>query len=230
MTSPETLKLVADPYPPYQYEEEGKVKGVDVEAITYVLKELGYEVQVDLLPWEECLHWMDNGRADGIFQLVRTPEREGHCIFSTLLRTAETVFLALNDQVLQINETIDLRKQLRPFRLGLLSGYSYDPIIDALDSRMKVEVPRQQELILGIKEKRFDLAIMDLGVANFLISKIGISGVKRVKDYTLARDLYVAFHSKHKELVSRFNKQLERFKAQGYYDKIMQCYTLKGGL
>jgi len=230
MTSPEIVKLAADPYPPYQYEEEGEVKGVDVEVITHVFKELGYQTQVDLLPWEDCLYRMSNGGADGIFQLVRTPEREKHYIFSALLRTAETVFLTRSDQRLQINETIDLSEQLRPFKLGLLSGYTYDPSIDALASEIKVEVSRQEELIWGVKEKRFDLAIMDLGVANFIISKMGISGVNRIKGYTLTRDLYLAFHPKRKELVSRFNKQLERFKAQGYYDKIIQCYSLKGGL
>lgn len=227
--SDECVTLVADPYPPYQYEEGGIVKGIDYEVIASAFQTVGYDVQVKLLPWEECLRQLDAGKADGIFQISRTPEREKQYAFSDLLRTAETVFFARSDQPIKLCETVDLHEQLESLlTLGVLSGYSYDPVINSLDPSLKVEVERQEDLLVGLKEERFDLAIMDLGVAVFLMSKMGLAGIKRVEGFAVTRELFVAFRPKRRDLVGPFNTQLEKLKAQGPFERIMARYGLEG--
>jgi len=172
---------------------------------------------------------LDDENADGIFQITRTPERERRYVFSELLRTAETAFFALSDQAIQLSETVDLREQLESLlTLGVLSGYSYDPAIDSLDPTIKVEVDRQEDLLLGLKDKRFDLAVMDSGVAAFLADKLGISGIKRVEGFAVTRELFVAFRPKRRDLVRPFNTQLEKLKAQGTFERIMARYGLEG--
>lgn len=220
------VTLVADPYPPYQYEEGGTVKGIDYEVIASAFQAVGYDVQVRLLPWEECLRQLDAGKADGIFQITCTPEREERYVFSDLLRTAETVFFALSNQAIQLSETIDRREQLESFTLGVLSGYSYGPAIDSLDPTIKVEVDRQEDLLLGLKEKRFDLAVMDSGVAAFLADKLGISGIKRVGGFAVTRELHVAFRLACKDLVVPFNEGLKKIKQQGTLQRIAKRYGL----
>ncbi len=209
------VTLVADPYPPYQYEEDGIVKGIDYDVIASAFQAVGYDVQVRLLPWEECLQQLDAGGADGIFQITCTPEREERYVFSDLLRTAETAFFALSNQTMQLSETVDLRKQLQSYTLGVLSGYSYDPAIDALDPSIKTEVDDQEDLLLGLKERRFDLAVIDVGVAAFLAGKLGISAIERVEGFTLTRELHVAFRPACQGLVSPFNEGLKTLKQQG---------------
>ena len=220
------VTLVADPYPPYQYEEDGIVKGVDYDIIASAFQAVGYSVQVRLLPWEECLQQLDAGGADGIFQITCTPEREERYVFSDLLRKAETAFFALSNQTMQLSETVDLHEQLQSFTLGVLSGYSYDPAIDALDPSIKMEVVNQEDLLLGLKEKRFDLAVMDVGVAAFLADKLGISGIERVEGFAVTRELHVAFRPACKDLVSSFNEGLRKLKQQGAIQRIAKRYRL----
>jgi len=222
------VTLVADPYPPYQYEEGGAIKGIDADLIASAFQALGYAVHVDLLPWEECLRQLDGGKADGIFQITRTPGREERYVFSALLRTAKTVLLTRSGRAIELSETTDLREQLESLTLGVLSGYSYNPTIDALDPAMKVKVKRQEDLLVGLREERFDLAIMDLGVAAFLISKMGLTGIKRVEGFAVTRELFVAFRPKRRDLVEFFNTQLEKLKAQGTFERIMAHYGLEG--
>ena len=220
------VTLVADPYPPYQYEEGGIVKGIDCDVIASAFQAVGYNVQVRLLPWEECLRQLDAGGADGIFQITCTPEREERYVFSDLLRTAETVFFALSNQAIQLSETVDLREQLCALTLGVLSGYSYDPVIDSLDPTIKVKVDRQEDLLLGLTDKRFDLAVIDSGVAAFLIDKLGISGIKKVEGFAVTRELHVAFRPACKDLVVRFNTGLKKLKQQGASQRIAKRYGL----
>ena len=220
------VTLVADPYPPYQYEEGGTIRGIDYEVIASAFQAAGYDVQVRLLPWEECLRELDAGGADGIFQITRTPEREERYVFSDLLRTAETGFFARSDQVIQLSETVDLREQLESSTLGVLAGYSYDPVIDSLDPAMKVEVGRQEDLLRGLTEKRFDLAVLDSGVAAFLADKLGISGIKRVEGFAVTRELYVAFRPKCRDLVQPFNVELRKLREQGKFERILARYGL----
>lgn len=228
--SAQSITLVADPYPPYQYQEGGAIKGIDADLIAFAFQAIGYDVQVRLLPWEECLRQLDAGKADGIFQITCTPEREKRYIFSDLLKTAETAFFALSNQVIQLSETVDLREQLESLTLGVLSGYSYDPAIDSLDPTTKMEVDDQEDLLLGLKEKRFDLAVMDVGVAAFLADKLGISGIKRVEGFAVTRKLFVALRPERKDLVRPFNAQLEKLKEQGTFERIAARYGLRSSI
>jgi polar amino acid transport system substrate-binding protein len=220
------VTLVADPYPPYQHEEGGAIKGIDYEVIASAFQAFGYNVQVRLLPWEECLRQLDDENADGIFQITRTPEREKSYVFSDLLRTAETAFFARSNQAIQLSETVDLREQLESLTLGVLTGYSYDPAIDSLDPTAKMEVDDQENLLLGLKEKGFDLAVMDSGVAAFLADKLGISGIKKVDGFAVTRELYVAFRPTRRDLVRPFNAQLEKLREQGTLQRIAKRYGL----
>lgn len=224
------VTLVADPYPPYQYEEGGAIKGIDADLIAFAFQAIGYDVQVGLLPWEECLRQLDAGKADGIFQITCTPEREERYVFSDLLRTAETAFFARSNQAIQLSKTVDLREQLESLTLGVLSGYSYDPAIDSLDPTTKMEVDDQEDLLLGLKEKRFDLAVMDVGVATFLADKLGISGIKRVEGFAVTRKLHVALRPERRDLVRPFNAQLEKLKEQGTFERIMARYGLRSSI
>jgi len=222
-----TVNLVADPYPPYQYQEADALKGVDYELVTSAFRMMGRDALVTLCPWEECLRRLDRGEADGIFQIARTPEREGQYVFSDLLRLAETVFLARSGESIQPHSTEDLCAHLSQYSLGVLSGYSYHPAVDALDPAAKVEVHRQEDLLLGVSGKRFDLAVIDLGVAIFLMKKLGVTGIKRVEGVSVTRELFVAFRPECSSLVTRFNEKLRELKKQGRLESIARRYGLE---
>jgi polar amino acid transport system substrate-binding protein len=226
MMDDKCVPLVADPYPPYQYEEGGIVKGIDYETAASAFQAVGYDVQVRLLPWEECLRQLDSGGADGIFQIARTAKREKRYVFSDLLRTAETAFFALSNRAIRFSEGLDLHKQIEPFTLGVLAGYSYDPLIDDLDPARKVAVDRQEDLLFGLKEARFDLVVADSGVAAFLASKLGISEIERVEGFAVTRELHVAFRPACTELVVPFNEGLKKLKQQGAMQRIAKRYGL----
>ncbi len=53
--SAQTLTVVTEQYPPYNYEENGKVKGVSTEVVEEVLREAGIDFSIKVYPWTRAL-------------------------------------------------------------------------------------------------------------------------------------------------------------------------------
>lgn len=224
-----TVTLVADPYPPYQYEENNTVRGIDHDVIAAAFREHNMETQTRLSPWEVCIQLMEMKKADGIFQITPTPERERMFLFSQPLRTARTVFFRKTGAPVRFHKEVEMLPQLKKYKLGVLAGYSYNPIIDSLREPVKTEVKSQEMLLGGLLRGEFDLAMMDLGVASYLMERMRIDGIERVEGYQITRRLHVAFQRDLGELVTLFNAGLKRSKQKGLYNKIFEDYGLDYG-
>lgn len=215
--------LVADPYPPYQYVDEGKIKGFDHDVISAVFRQMGYQTKTVLLPWEECLEHLDRREAHAAFQVARTPERERRYLFSRLLRRAETALFAREGVDLQIKPLIPLDGQLRAIRVGLMAGYSYHPAIDGLAA---YRAASPEELLRGAADGQADVVVVDTGVAEYLMQKLDLPRLKRVEGFSVVRDLHVVFRKDCRQLLEQFDVQLGKAMAEGVPGRIAETYRL----
>jgi len=222
----ETVKLVADPYPPYQYKANNTVKGIDHDIITAAFEEYKIKTKTQLFPWEVCIEHMEMKKVDGIFQITITPEREKTFLFSKPFRTAKTVLFRNTKTPVRFNKDVEILCQLKRYKLGVLAGYSYDPMIDSLREPVRTEVKRQEMLLENLLRGKFDLAIMDLGVAAYLMEKMDMDGIERVEGYEITRQLHVAFQKHLYELINLFNAGLDKVREKGLYNKIFENYGL----
>ncbi|MDM8537696.1 transporter substrate-binding domain-containing protein [Desulfobacterales bacterium HSG17] len=70
------LTIITEDWPPYNYEENGKIKGFSVDIVHAIMQELGKNYKISLLPGargEFILRTKSNVMS---FSLFRTPERE----------------------------------------------------------------------------------------------------------------------------------------------------------
>jgi len=223
------VELVADPYPPYQYDEGGTVKGIDHDIIAAAFGEFLIETRIRLLPWEACIEQMEMKQADGIFQIAPTPERKKTYAFSHPLRTARTVFFKKSGSPVRLHGNAEILPQLTKFRIGVLSGYSYDPVIDRLKEPVKIAARNQEQLLKDLLAGKLDMALMDSGVASYLMQKMHIVDIEPVKGYQISRQLHVAFQKNLDKLVHIFNAGLKKIKESGLYNKILDEFGLHHG-
>lgn len=221
-----TVTLVADPYPPYQYEEGETIKGIDQDIISAAFEESRIQTKTRLFPWEVCLKQMEMGAADGIFQITRTPEREKIFLFSDSIRTAKALFFKRATNPVLLSRDKDIATQLKGYQLGVLAGYSYDPVIDQLSESGKTKIESQEALLEALSAGKLDLALIDQGVAAYIITGMQIEGLTHMAGYEIRRQLYVAFQLHHHELVYRFNAGLDQIKAKGLYNQLLKSYGL----
>ena len=72
----ESLNVVTEQYPPYNYEEDGKVKGVGTEVVEEVLRETGIDYTIKVYPWTRALQMAEKEENVLIYCISRTEKRE----------------------------------------------------------------------------------------------------------------------------------------------------------
>lgn len=222
------VTLVADPFPPYQYMQGDEIAGLDYEIIRTALQTQGLDISVTLHPWDECVRHMEAGRADGAFQVAKTPEREQRFLFSDLLRVAKTVFYCHTAKPVALDTGDGLLGQLQKTTVAVVKGYSYDPEFDNLPGIPKLAVDSNQEVLLELSAKTVDLAILDEGVGVYLVDALRLRDtLQRIANFQIARPLFVAFDRARVDLHSAFNRGLEEIRQNGIYDQLMSKYDLQ---
>ena len=81
-------------FPPYEYYENGKYVGFDIDMMNAVCDYLGYELRIDNMDFDDVLTAVETGKADvGVAGLSVTPEREEHVLFSDTYATTHQVII-----------------------------------------------------------------------------------------------------------------------------------------
>ena len=68
-------------YPPYSYQEEGEIRGMDVELARAMFNRAGHDVKIILMPWKRLLSSARRGIVDGTLGAFITDERKQYLDF-----------------------------------------------------------------------------------------------------------------------------------------------------
>jgi ABC-type amino acid transport substrate-binding protein len=186
------IRIGADPFPPYQYyDRQGVLRGSDYEHVLSAGTTAGFEMEFEVDEWSLIEKKFFDKQLDAVFQVQKTPEREKRCIFSKLLRNAVTEIVT-GKADLKAGLFSDLTQG--GYRLGVIQNYAYGEPLDSLNPGLKAAYPDQESLLTAIAEKKVDAGVFDQGVKNFLIEKLGLSGIYVLSSLSFLRPLYMAFH------------------------------------
>jgi polar amino acid transport system substrate-binding protein len=223
------LKLVTLQYPPYEFENDGKIEGVAVEIVKEIFNRMNQPINIELLPWSRALKLIETGDADGIFTIYKTPERELFAEFSSEILIPQTISLfVLWDS--NINFNGDLAK-LNEYKFGVVRGVSYGKKFDeALEKNIIKnieEVNIGEQNFMKLLSSRVDIVISNKYGAEYIINQIGYSRqIKELYPEVETLPSYIAFSKKRNlsAIKKEFDKILKEMKSDGSYDKIINDY------
>ena len=93
-TAAKKMLVVCEEYPPYQYSENGKIVGIHKDIVEEAAKNLGIKLEIISVPWPRALQMVKTWKADGIFSIFKTKEREEYLWFPKYgLRKQKKVFI-----------------------------------------------------------------------------------------------------------------------------------------
>ncbi len=222
------ILFMTEDYPPYNFREDGKLKGISVDLMVLMLQKLNSKLSrddIELHPWAHGYHWIQKKPNTCLFAMTRTKEREKLFKWVGPFAPETIVLFALKRKKIIINSIEDLYK----YKIGVVrddiaelflrqKGVSVDKI-----DRVAYPLQNARKLSAG----RIDMWAYGEPVGLWIIKKNGLNSQNFEIVYQLgvAGDNYFAFHKETSdELIQRFQKAFDELKKEGRYKAILDNY------
>lgn len=230
----EVLRGTWAPTPPYQIEAPGKplgIGGLDIEILSRVANEAGYQLELKRKPWSAQLDGLLAGRSDiasGAFLPAGGDERFLYSIPYREVRLS--LFLRKDDQdSLELGDVARLVATDRNFRIGVIPGRSFeDPRLNEAIGLAEKEgrtVPAQsdEENLGNLLAGKIDGFIGDrLGVAaSALAADLQFHAYEKVLPGSSGVHFIFSKATVSPETVARFNDKIAELKSDGTIGKLV---------
>ncbi|MBL4786114.1 MAG: transporter substrate-binding domain-containing protein [Cohaesibacteraceae bacterium] len=103
------VRILTEDFEPFDYMEDGELKGIAVAIVREMNKRVGYTGEIEVLPWKRAYKMTEKIPNVGLFSMARVGSREGKFQWvGPLFAMNETVFIDANSDV-KIENLDDLR-------------------------------------------------------------------------------------------------------------------------
>lgn len=216
-----TVVIHFEDYPPYEYTENGRVKGVNVALMREAFRRMDVDPVFIPMPWKRAVYEVRNGGILALASGFKTPDREVFAYFpSEPLAEEEVVVVAPTVSGVSISSLADLSG----LTVGVVREYAYGEEFDSLRGLNKVEAASNPQLLKMLMSQRMDVAVMNRRVALALANDMNIKGhISFV--YSVNREpLYLFFSRKRgdkaKDLARRFGDAIRSMREDGTFAAI----------
>ena len=220
----ETLTVVFEEWPPYEYTSEGKIAGTDVAILEEAGRRLGINFQFKSMLWAKALEEVQDGTADAIFSLGITEERAKFLYYpDTPINVMRIVFFALKDNPVKVSSLQDLKG----LNVGIVKANYYGKDFDAARGFKRTICSEHKEQFKMLLAKRFDLLISPYLVGTSVAKELGISDQVRMLEYVVAEEpLYIGFSKKKgtqaQISAAKFSQVFKQMQKEGFMKPVLQ--------
>ncbi len=224
-----TLNLGTMQYPPYEYKENGKIKGIVVNIVRESFRRLKQPIKIKILPWVRGISYIKDGKIDGLFTMFKNHKREKFIDYHNEVLMPQIVSLfILKTTNIQWNGNIS---ELAKYRFGGKRGFSYGKDFDnAIKNKIITKIEYVDYIERNVRKllmKRFDIMINDKYTALYSFKKIGVlNHIKVLSPNIQYVPSYLGFSKKRKltTIIDKFDVVLVQMKKDGTYNRIVNSF------
>jgi len=223
----ETVKILTEEYPPYNYTDNGRITGLATEVVQAVLKEINIEGQFQSLPWARAYETVQNSDSVLIYSMNRSKEREKLFKWVGQITPTEFYLFSLKGRSILLRELADA-KNLQVGTVNQDIGEQYLVQNGFAVGRNLQSGSRYELNYEKLKRGRIDLWIMNELGAYYMARQAGDDPALTLYKSLRIPEIsgggnYMAFGLKTPDaLVERFRKGLEAIKKNGTYDALQR--------
>jgi len=223
----QTLHMAADNWAPMtgQDLQQG---GFSVDLARQVFHELGYELTLEFMPWDQLMQTMDSGDYQVIPAVWYTPQRNEHLLFSQAYDNSKLVFISRKSDSFLYSGPQSLKGKT----LGFVKSYAYPEHILQAQGIKIVYASDAKEALQMLAAGRLHLTLGDYMVMKFEATRHVHPAHKLFYDtqHPLADvSLHMAVSrrlSNYDELVEGINRVIKIFKEDGRYRQLKKKHGL----
>lgn len=204
-------------FEPYEYQEGGKVVGIDAEIAQAICDKLGYKLVIDDMEFDAIITAVTSGKADfGMAGMTVTDERKKSVDFTDPYTNAI--------QAIIVNESdskVSSKKDLEGATVGVQLGTTGDVYVtDVKDAKVE-RFSKGADAVLALTQKKVDAVVIDNEPAKKFVEQN--KGTKILEEPFENED-YAICLKKGSDLTEQFNKALKELKDDGTVKKIIDKY------
>lgn len=208
-------------FAPYEYYENGKIIGVDIDIAKEIAKELNMELVIKDVAFDSIINEVKTGKADfGAAGISYSDERAAEVSFSIDYSASKQIVIVKNNS--DVTNLDEMNNKKIAVQLGSIADtYVTKNFKNASIVRQK----KYLSMIQDLKDNKVDCVVMDeLPAKEILNSNSGL----KILEGELTKDSYGMIVKKdNQELLDTINKVLERLKNDGSIDAFIINHTTK---
>lgn len=217
---PETLKVgINVDFPPFEYYENGKPAGLDVELANIIGEKLNKKVILEEMEFNTLFAALSTNKIDVIISGVDiTEERKKTFNFSDGYYNNELSLI-----VKEGDTTIAAIEDLQGKKVGTELGTTSDTYADSLDSITNVKYNSGAVAVMNLKAGKVDAVILDKPVAQqVLLTNDGCQILEGVK--LVSSEIGVVINKNNPELLKQINGVIKELKETGKLQELIAKY------
>lgn len=190
------LRIMTEQYPPYNFEQNGELRGIAVELLLAAADAAGQPLsksEIDVLPWARGYRTVQKKSETMLFSMTRTEERDP--LFKWVGPIADTriALVARKDA----NVEIGSEAEIADYRIAVVRDDIGEQLLREVgvgDSSLDISVDPESAM-KKLKAGRVDLWAYEENVAKWLINQSGDDFANYEAVHVLSESqLYYAFH------------------------------------
>jgi polar amino acid transport system substrate-binding protein len=237
------FRFAMEDYPPFEYEEGGVAKGINVEVTTRIMDRLDIPFEISFYPFSRGWMLLQKGKADAAPSVSYQSFREPYLFYSDAQKAFQSTgnipddHLWLTEYVFFVHRRLKGSLRFRSYeqvkqdnyRIGVNKDYSYHPAFWEHDLNRQILIT-PADAFRALAEGRIELFPMDRTVGLWMLKRMGLE----TKITHLGRPLfskpYLMVFSKASDypdiqgVMRRFYAELAAMRESGEYDRIRGRY------
>lgn len=224
------IKIMTENYPPYNMEVEGELKGLAVDVLDAMLKDMGTpEVKNDIVlgAWSKAYSYAKDKKNHMVFSTTRIDEREPLFKWVGPITKSTVGVVAPKASNLKILSASDLNK----YTVGAVKkGVGESLLLEQGVNKSNIKSSGGKSVVKSSYKKmekgKIDMFAYEVTVGKYIANENGFDTSKYETVYILKEgELYFAFNKETDDaIIQKWQKSLDTIKANGEYDKIISKY------
>ncbi len=208
-------------FPPYEYYEDQKIVGIDVEIAELIAEKLGMELVIDDMEFDSILAAVQSGKADmGMAGLTVTEERLVSVDFSTSYATGRQVIIVAADS--DIASPDDLEGKTVGVQLSTTGDLyiTWDYVDEGLAQIDRYS--KGADAVQALLQGKVDAVVIDNEPAKVFVEQNPDLKILET-EYTI-EDYAIAVAKGNKQLLDKINAALAELLESGQLQQIIEKY------
>lgn len=205
-------------FPPFEYLENGEIKGFDMELVNEIGKILDADIKIVDMAFDGLLPALQMKKVDLVIAgMTANEERMKTVSFTQPYYTASQVII-----VKEGNDSIKSFNDLKGKKVGIMLGFTGDMVVSEIEGVKIERFNAAYAGIMALQAGKVEAVVLDSEPAkNYVAQNKGLV----LADADAEQEEYaIAVRKNDKALLEKVEKALKEIKENGTYDKLLQKY------